>query len=173
MLPSFTLLSSSWLSSPCCSCEPPWYPFYLQDAKDSFHLFPFTFCSSSFFHIPSSSSNFFLGITFWNHFTTIMMADTRMNTNPYLRGKPSKPSMMMDDRSSSHSSSNGGSTSPSSYHQQREMSTTAMLLTREQQLREEIARLRKEEQELREKDHWIKQNILAVREKLAGSDRRI
>ncbi|KAL0079891.1 hypothetical protein F4703DRAFT_1931923 [Phycomyces blakesleeanus] len=47
-----------------------------------------------------------------------------------------------------------------------------LLLTREQQLREEIARLKLEEQELREKDHWIKQNIMAVREKLAA-ERRI
>ncbi|KAG0167804.1 hypothetical protein DFQ28_009062 [Apophysomyces sp. BC1034] len=49
--------------------------------------------------------------------------------------------------------------------------STATLLTREQQLKEEIARLRREEQELREKDHWIKQNIVAVREKLAAERR--
>lgn len=50
-------------------------------------------------------------------------------------------------------------------------SSTATLLTREQQLREEIARLRREEQELREKDHWVKQNINAVREKIAAERR--
>ncbi|KAI8882338.1 hypothetical protein K501DRAFT_285924 [Backusella circina FSU 941] len=50
-------------------------------------------------------------------------------------------------------------------------SSTATLLTREQQLREEIARLRREEQELREKDHWVKQNIVAVREKMAAERR--
>ncbi|KAI9489327.1 hypothetical protein BDB00DRAFT_843914 [Zychaea mexicana] len=47
------------------------------------------------------------------------------------------------------------------------------LVNREQQLREEIAKLRREEQELREKDLWIKQNIVAVREKMMmASDRR-
>ncbi|CAO3649694.1 unnamed protein product [Mucor fragilis] len=50
-------------------------------------------------------------------------------------------------------------------------SSTATLLTREQQLKEEIARLRREEQELREKDHWVKQNIVAVREKMAAERR--
>lgn len=40
------------------------------------------------------------------------------------------------------------------------------LHNREQQLKDEIARLRREEQELREKDLWIKQNIVAVREKM-------
>ncbi|CEP17027.1 hypothetical protein [Parasitella parasitica] len=50
-------------------------------------------------------------------------------------------------------------------------SSTAALLTREQQLREEIARLRREEQELREKDNWVKQNIVAVREKIAAERR--
>ncbi|KAI8330189.1 hypothetical protein BC941DRAFT_475742 [Chlamydoabsidia padenii] len=45
------------------------------------------------------------------------------------------------------------------------------LLTREQQLREEIARLKKEEQELKDKDLWIKQNIVAIRERISG-DRR-
>lgn len=50
-------------------------------------------------------------------------------------------------------------------------SSTATLLTREQQLREEIARLRREEQELREKDNWVKQNIVAVREKMAAERR--
>ncbi|KAI8140283.1 hypothetical protein BJV82DRAFT_496512, partial [Fennellomyces sp. T-0311] len=40
------------------------------------------------------------------------------------------------------------------------------LINLEQQLREEIAKLRREEQELREKDLWIKQNIVAVREKM-------
>ncbi|SAM05555.1 hypothetical protein [Absidia glauca] len=45
------------------------------------------------------------------------------------------------------------------------------LLTREQQLRDEIARLKKEEQELKDKDLWIKQNIVAIRERISG-DRR-
>lgn len=52
-------------------------------------------------------------------------------------------------------------------------SSTNTLMNREQQLRDEIARLRREEQELREKDLWIKQNIVAVREKMMMvSDRR-
>ncbi|CAO3585599.1 hypothetical protein BCR42DRAFT_421991 [Absidia repens] len=46
-----------------------------------------------------------------------------------------------------------------------------VLLTREQQLRDDIARLRKEEQELKDKDLWIKQNIVAIRERING-DRR-
>ena len=54
----------------------------------------------------------------------------------------------------------------------RDMSTNT-LMNREQQLRDEIARLRREEQELREKDLWIKQNIVAVRGKMMMvSDRR-
>ncbi|KAG2192955.1 hypothetical protein INT46_001212 [Mucor plumbeus] len=53
----------------------------------------------------------------------------------------------------------------------RKDSSTATLLTREQQLKEEIARLRREEQELREKDHWVKQNIVAVREKIVAERR--
>ncbi|KAI8986328.1 hypothetical protein BDB01DRAFT_720574 [Pilobolus umbonatus] len=49
--------------------------------------------------------------------------------------------------------------------------STAALLTHEQQLKEDIARLRREEQELREKDHRVKQNIVAVREKIAAERR--
>ncbi|KAI8328665.1 hypothetical protein BD560DRAFT_417095 [Blakeslea trispora] len=52
----------------------------------------------------------------------------------------------------------------------RKDSSTSILLTREQQLREDIARLRREEQELCEKDSWVKQNIMMIREKIsAGS----
>ncbi|KAI9475639.1 MAG: hypothetical protein EXX96DRAFT_651390 [Benjaminiella poitrasii] len=47
----------------------------------------------------------------------------------------------------------------------------ATLLNREHQLREEIARLRREEQELREKDHLVKQNLMAVKEKIAAERR--
>ncbi|KAI8349650.1 hypothetical protein EDC96DRAFT_520017 [Choanephora cucurbitarum] len=50
----------------------------------------------------------------------------------------------------------------------RKDSSTSVLLTREQQLREDIARLRKEEQELCEKDNWVKQNIVVIREKIAA-----
>ncbi|RCI07003.1 hypothetical protein CU098_013572 [Rhizopus stolonifer] len=50
-------------------------------------------------------------------------------------------------------------------------SSTSTLLTREQQLREEIARLKREEQELCEKDIWVKQTIMAVREKIAAEKR--
>ncbi|KAG1048242.1 hypothetical protein G6F43_009356 [Rhizopus delemar] len=52
----------------------------------------------------------------------------------------------------------------------RDLSTTA-LLSHEQKLREEIAKLRREEQELKEKDHWVKQNIVALREKMAAERR--
>jgi predicted nucleic acid-binding Zn-ribbon protein len=69
-------------------------------------------------------------------------------------------SRMMDDNQG-NSRSNGI----------RRDSSTATLLTREQQLKEEIARLRREEQELREKDHWVKQNIVAVREQIAAERR--
>ncbi|KAI8639745.1 serine/threonine-protein kinase pef1 [Parasitella parasitica] len=65
----------------------------------------------------------------------------------YHRSKMS-PASIMDD------SPNGG-------RGMRRDSSTAALLTREQQLKEEIARLRREEQELREKDNWVKQNIVA------------
>lgn len=68
-------------------------------------------------------------------------------------------SLMMDDNQGSRS--NGI---------QRD-SSTASLLTREQQLKEEIARLRREEQELREKDHCIKQNIVAVRDQIIAERR--
>lgn len=49
--------------------------------------------------------------------------------------------------------------------------STSVLLNKEQQLKEEIAKLRKEEQELQEKDLWIKQNILAIKEKIASEKR--
>ncbi|KAG1141665.1 hypothetical protein G6F37_006796 [Rhizopus arrhizus] len=45
------------------------------------------------------------------------------------------------------------------------------LLTREQQLKEEIAKLRKEKEELEEKDYLVKRNIEAVREKMATEKR--
>ncbi|KAI9366216.1 hypothetical protein BD770DRAFT_375653 [Pilaira anomala] len=79
----------------------------------------------------------------------------------YHRSKMS-PTRMMDESQSDRRGNNGGI---------RRDSSTATLLTREQQLREEIARLRREEQELREKDHWVKQNITAVREKIAAERR--
>ncbi|KAG2234234.1 hypothetical protein INT48_001953 [Thamnidium elegans] len=62
------------------------------------------------------------------------------------------PTRMMDESPQDRRGNNGI----------RRDSSTATLLTREQQLREEIARLRREEQELREKDHWVKQNIVAI-----------
>lgn len=78
----------------------------------------------------------------------------------YHRSKMS-PTRMMDESQDRRGNNNGI----------RRDSSTATLLTREQQLREEIARLRREEQELREKDHWVKQNIVAVREKIAAERR--
>ncbi|KAI8370695.1 uncharacterized protein BYT42DRAFT_583375 [Radiomyces spectabilis] len=79
--------------------------------------------------------------------------------------KMSSPRMMDDPQGRGSDYGNGAS-------MKRDVST-ATLLSREQQLREEIARLRREEQELRDKDNYIKQSIVSVREKLAAERRVI
>ncbi|KAI9492207.1 hypothetical protein BDB00DRAFT_788982 [Zychaea mexicana] len=110
-----------------------------------------------------------------------MMADPRMAGNsPYYHRKnmPSPtsatmgaPGRMMNDNSKGMYHQYGSGAPPAS--PSGESSMRAKLLSREQELREEVARLRREEQELREQDQWIKQSILAVREKLRAVDRRL
>ena len=112
-----------------------------------------------------------------------MMADPRMtgSSNPYYHRKnmssptsPMGPSgRMMSDTSGKGMYYGGGSPTSSSSGGSDASSMRAKLLSREQELREEVARLRREEQELREQDQWIKQSILAVREKLRTVDRRL
>ncbi|KAI9020771.1 hypothetical protein CLU79DRAFT_755443 [Phycomyces nitens] len=59
----------------------------------------------------------------------------------------------------------------SSQGPQRTDASYSHLSREQQQLREEIARLRQEEQQLCEKDVWVKKNIVAVREQMNSEDR--